>query len=60
VGNSFIPTAVPQRTVLCGVHGSYLEDGSVDKIFLWDPAAAGQAQLKLALRLINGRRVGPA
>lgn len=39
--------------------GSYFEDGSVDKIFLWDPAVAGQAQLKLALRLINGRRVGP-
>jgi simple sugar transport system substrate-binding protein len=39
--------------------GSYLEDGSVDKIFLWDPAVAGQAQLKLALRLINGHRVRP-
>jgi simple sugar transport system substrate-binding protein len=39
--------------------GSYFEDGSVDKIFLWDPAVAGQAQLRLALRLIDGRRVGP-
>jgi simple sugar transport system substrate-binding protein len=39
--------------------GSYFADGSVDKIFLWDPAVAGQAQLKLALRLIKGRRVGP-
>jgi simple sugar transport system substrate-binding protein len=39
--------------------GSHLRDGSVDKIFLWDPAVAGQAQDKLALRLIKGRRVGP-
>jgi simple sugar transport system substrate-binding protein len=39
--------------------GSYLKDGSVDKLSLWDPAVAGQAQLKLALRLINGRKVGP-
>jgi simple sugar transport system substrate-binding protein len=39
--------------------GSYLFDGSVDRIFLWDPAIAGQAQDELALRLIRGRRVGP-
>ena len=39
--------------------GSYLFDGSVDKIFLWDPATAGQAQDELALRLIKGRKVGP-
>jgi simple sugar transport system substrate-binding protein len=40
--------------------GSRLRDGSVDRIFLWDPAVAGRAQDKLALRLIRGRRVGPA
>jgi simple sugar transport system substrate-binding protein len=39
--------------------GSYLTDGSVDRIFLWDPAIAGQAQDALALRLIEGRKVGP-
>lgn len=39
--------------------GSLLTDGSVDRIFLWDPALAGQAQDKLALRLIEGRRIGP-
>ncbi len=39
--------------------GSYLGDGSVDKIFLWDPAVAGKAQDKLALRLIRGQKVGP-
>ena len=39
--------------------GSLLTDGSVDRIFLWDPALAGQAQDKLALRLLEGRRVAP-
>ena len=39
--------------------GGLLTDGSVDRIFLWDPALAGQAQGRLALRLIEGRRVGP-
>ncbi len=39
--------------------GSLLTDGSVDRIFLWDPALAGQAQDKLALRLLEARRVGP-
>jgi simple sugar transport system substrate-binding protein len=39
--------------------GSLLADGSVDRIFLWDPALAGQAQDKLALRLLEDRSVGP-
>jgi simple sugar transport system substrate-binding protein len=39
--------------------GSLLQDGSVDRIFLWDPAIAGRAQGQLALRLIRGRKVGP-
>jgi simple sugar transport system substrate-binding protein len=39
--------------------GSYLSDGSVDRIFLWDPALAGRAQDELALRLIRGQTVGP-
>jgi simple sugar transport system substrate-binding protein len=39
--------------------GDLLTDGSVDRIFLWDPALAGQAQARLALRLIEGRRVRP-
>jgi simple sugar transport system substrate-binding protein len=39
--------------------GNLLADGSVDRIFLWDPALAGQAQDKLALRLLEGRSVGP-
>jgi simple sugar transport system substrate-binding protein len=39
--------------------GSYLKDGSVDEISFWDPAIAGEAQDALALRLIDGRRIGP-
>jgi simple sugar transport system substrate-binding protein len=39
--------------------GRYLKDGAVDRIFLWDPALAGEAQDRLALRLIRGQRVGP-
>ena len=39
--------------------GTYLNDGSVDKISFWDPALAGEAQDALALRLIYGRRIGP-
>ena len=39
--------------------GDLLDDGSVDRIFLWDPAIAGQAQLKLALRVLRGQAVRP-
>jgi len=38
---------------------SYLQDGSVDKISLWDPALAGEAQDALAIRLIRGQPIGP-
>lgn len=34
--------------------GKYLEDGSVDKLFLWDPALAGEAQLAAAKIFIDG------
>jgi simple sugar transport system substrate-binding protein len=39
--------------------GGHLFDGSVDMIFLWDPAIAGKAQYKLAVRIIAGRSVRP-
>jgi simple sugar transport system substrate-binding protein len=38
---------------------TYLLDGSVDRISLWDPALAGEAQDVLALRLLRGEPVGP-
>ena len=37
----------------------FLDDGAVDKIFLWDPLVAGQAQVKLALMLIKGEKIAP-
>ena len=46
-------------TSLPSVAGEFLDDGAVDKIFLWDPMVAGQAQAKLALMLINGEKIAP-
>jgi simple sugar transport system substrate-binding protein len=46
-------------TSLPSVAGEFLDDGAVDKIFLWDPLVAGQAQLKLALMLIKGETIAP-
>jgi len=46
-------------TSLPSVAGEFLNDGAVDKIFLWDPRIAGQAQDKLALMLIKGETIGP-
>jgi simple sugar transport system substrate-binding protein len=46
-------------TSIPSIAGKFLTDGSVDKIFFWDPALAGEAQAKLALMLINGEKIGP-
>jgi simple sugar transport system substrate-binding protein len=46
-------------TSLPSVAGEFLDDGAVDKIFLWDPLVAGQAQNKLALMLIKGEKIAP-
>jgi simple sugar transport system substrate-binding protein len=35
----------------------YLATGSIDKIFFWDPALAGQAQLKIAQILAEGGKI---
>jgi simple sugar transport system substrate-binding protein len=53
-------TTCVMGTSLPSVAGDYLKDGAVDKIFLWDPVAAGEAQDKLALMLIKGEKIGPA
>jgi simple sugar transport system substrate-binding protein len=44
-------------TSLPSVAGELLDDGAVDRIFLWDPLIAGQAQDKLALMLIRGEKI---
>ena len=46
-------------TSLPSVAGEFLDDGAVDKIFLWDPLVAGQAQDTLALMLIKGETIAP-
>jgi len=46
-------------TSLPSVAGEFLDDGAVDKMFLWDPLVAGQAQTKLALMLIKGQKIAP-
>ena len=46
-------------TSLPSVAGEFLHDGAVDRIFLWDPRVAGQAQDALALMLIKGKTITP-
>jgi simple sugar transport system substrate-binding protein len=52
-------TTCVMGTSLPSVAGDLLNDGAVDKIFLWDPVVAGEAQDKLALMLIKGEKIGP-
>jgi simple sugar transport system substrate-binding protein len=44
-------------TSIPSVASKYLEDGSIDKIFFWDPALAGKAQLKIAQILSEGGKL---
>lgn len=41
-------------TSIPSVAGSYLESGAIDKIFFWDPAMAGKAQLEIGRILAEG------
>ena len=41
-------------TSIPSVANQYLTDGSIDKIFFWDPALAGKAQLEIARILADG------
>jgi simple sugar transport system substrate-binding protein len=45
-------------TSIPSVAAKYLADGSIDKIFFWDPAMAGKAMSAIALRLARGETVG--
>lgn len=44
-------------TSIPSVAKKYLEDGSIDKAFFWDPALAGKAQLKIAELLASGKTI---
>ncbi|MHB1738971.1 MAG: substrate-binding domain-containing protein [Actinomycetes bacterium] len=38
---------------------TYLQNSTIYKIFLWDPALAGQATMNAALMLAEGKHIGP-
>jgi simple sugar transport system substrate-binding protein len=64
IGRAVREAGVQAKTCVMGtsipsVAGDFLSDGAVDRIFLWDPMIAGQAQDKLALMLIQGKKIGP-
>lgn len=44
-------------TSIPSVAKKYILDGSIDKIFFWDPAMAGKAQLKIAQLLVDGEEI---
>ena len=44
-------------TSIPSVSKQYLADGSIDKIFFWDPSLAGKAQLQIALTLAQGGKI---
>jgi simple sugar transport system substrate-binding protein len=44
-------------TSIPSVASKYLADGSIDKIFFWDPAMAGKAMATIAQRLASGKKV---
>ena len=46
-------------TSIPSIASKYLKDGSIDEIFFWDPALAGIAQDKLAVMLLQGKKIGP-
>lgn len=47
-------TTCVMGTSIPSVGGSYLQSGAIDKIFFWDPALAGKAQLAIAKILADG------
>jgi simple sugar transport system substrate-binding protein len=44
-------------TSIPSVAKKYLGDGSIDKIFFWDPALAGEAQLSAAALIAQGKKI---
>src|SRR3954464_2374030 len=44
-------------TSIPSVASKYLADGSIDKIFFWDPALAGKAMATIAEKLASGKKI---
>ena len=64
IGRAIQEAGLQDKTCVMGtsipsIASKYLEDGSIDKIFFWDPALAGKAQDMLAVMLVKGEKVEP-
>ena len=45
-------------TSLVSVAGKYVKNGTIEMISFWDPALAGKAMVELAVRVLDGEKVG--
>jgi simple sugar transport system substrate-binding protein len=64
IGRAIQEAGLQDKTCVMGtsipsIASKYLQDGSIDKIFFWDPALAGKAQDMLAVMLVKGQKVEP-
>jgi simple sugar transport system substrate-binding protein len=64
IGRAIQEAGLQNKTCVMGtsipsIASKYLKDGSIDGIFFWDPALAGIAQDKLAVMLLQGKKIGP-
>lgn len=62
IGRAIQEAGLQDKTCVMGtsipsISNKYLADGSIDKIFFWDPALAGKAQDMLAQMLANGQKI---
>lgn len=64
IGRAIQEAGLQDKTCVMGtsipsIAAKYLPDGSIDKIFFWDPALAGKAQDVLAVMLVKGQKIEP-
>jgi simple sugar transport system substrate-binding protein len=64
IGRAIQEAGLQNKTCVMGtsipsIVNKYLVDGSVDRIFFWDPALAGKAQDVLAVMLVKGQKIVP-
>jgi simple sugar transport system substrate-binding protein len=62
IGRAIQEAGLQDKTCVMGtsipsISNKYLADGSIDKIFFWDPALAGKAQDMLARLFANGGKI---
>ncbi len=64
IGRAIQEAGLQDKTCVMGtsipsIASKYLSDGSIDKIFFWDPAIAGEAQDMLAVMLVKSQKMEP-